>query len=185
MWWANNILWMYKSDFCVFSDRLTRLSCCSIMMKVWLTACGKLWNILQTFSISLLIYFRLVIPITLKIIETFLSEDTLNRNVQLIISSKNLNSLFCTKRSISAQGVSKSLYFSFLFRCVPLFLILFLYFTGCFTIVQAEQTMPISAWLLLAPSGLYYWSVYQCLTLHYPPQLNSPSQIRIIYKVGP
>uniref|UniRef100_A0A8C2JP53 CLN6 transmembrane ER protein b n=1 Tax=Cyprinus carpio TaxID=7962 RepID=A0A8C2JP53_CYPCA len=41
--------------------------------------------------------------------------------------------------------------------CVPLFLILFLYFTGCFSIVQAEQTMPISAWLLLTPSGLYYW----------------------------
>uniref|UniRef100_A0A8C2JLE3 CLN6 transmembrane ER protein b n=1 Tax=Cyprinus carpio TaxID=7962 RepID=A0A8C2JLE3_CYPCA len=47
--------------------------------------------------------------------------------------------------------------FTFYFQCVPLFLILFLYFTGCFSIVQAEQTMPISAWLLLTPSGLYYW----------------------------
>ncbi|XP_056307517.1 ceroid-lipofuscinosis neuronal protein 6 homolog [Danio aesculapii] len=40
---------------------------------------------------------------------------------------------------------------------VPLFLILFLYFTGCFTIVKAEEKMPVSAWLLLGPSGLYYW----------------------------
>uniref|UniRef100_A0A673L576 Ceroid-lipofuscinosis neuronal protein 6 homolog n=1 Tax=Sinocyclocheilus rhinocerous TaxID=307959 RepID=A0A673L576_9TELE len=39
----------------------------------------------------------------------------------------------------------------------PLFLILFLYFTGCFTVVKAQKTMPISAWLLLGPSGLYYW----------------------------
>ncbi|XDV53538.1 hypothetical protein PO909_022014 [Leuciscus waleckii] len=40
---------------------------------------------------------------------------------------------------------------------VPLFLILFLYFTGCFTIVKSEKKMPVSAWLLLGPSGLYYW----------------------------
>nr|XP_017209599.2 ceroid-lipofuscinosis neuronal protein 6 homolog [Danio rerio] len=40
---------------------------------------------------------------------------------------------------------------------VPLFLILFLYFTGCFTIVKAEKKMPVSAWILLGPSGLYYW----------------------------
>ncbi|XP_051975570.1 ceroid-lipofuscinosis neuronal protein 6 homolog [Xyrauchen texanus] len=41
--------------------------------------------------------------------------------------------------------------------CVPLFLILFLYFTGCFTIVKEERMMPFSAWLLLGPSTLYYW----------------------------
>ncbi|XP_035251504.1 ceroid-lipofuscinosis neuronal protein 6 homolog isoform X2 [Anguilla anguilla] len=40
---------------------------------------------------------------------------------------------------------------------VPFFLIFFLYFTGCFTQVREENTMPLSAWLLLGPSGLYYW----------------------------
>ncbi|KAJ8344412.1 hypothetical protein SKAU_G00317410 [Synaphobranchus kaupii] len=40
---------------------------------------------------------------------------------------------------------------------VPFFLILFLYFTGCFTNVKEENTMPLSAWLLLGPSGVYYW----------------------------
>ncbi|XP_051545969.1 ceroid-lipofuscinosis neuronal protein 6 [Myxocyprinus asiaticus] len=41
--------------------------------------------------------------------------------------------------------------------CFPLFLILFLYFTGCFTIVKEERMMPFSAWLLLGPTTLYYW----------------------------
>ncbi|XP_030630422.1 ceroid-lipofuscinosis neuronal protein 6 homolog isoform X1 [Chanos chanos] len=39
----------------------------------------------------------------------------------------------------------------------PLFLILFLYFTGCFTHIKEERRMPLSAWLLLGPSALYYW----------------------------
>ncbi|KAA0724720.1 Ceroid-lipofuscinosis neuronal protein 6 -like protein [Triplophysa tibetana] len=38
---------------------------------------------------------------------------------------------------------------------VPLFIILFLYFTGCFTFVKDERQMSTSAWLLLGPSGLY------------------------------
>ncbi|KAI7811615.1 putative ceroid-lipofuscinosis neuronal protein 6-like protein [Triplophysa rosa] len=40
---------------------------------------------------------------------------------------------------------------------VPLFLILFLYFTGCFTFVKDKKQMSTSAWLLLGPSGLYFW----------------------------
>ncbi|KAL7867771.1 hypothetical protein SRHO_G00091550 [Serrasalmus rhombeus] len=45
-------------------------------------------------------------------------------------------------------------------RCmwyIPFFLILFLYFSGCFTTLKEEKRMPVSAWLLLAPSSLYYW----------------------------
>ncbi|XP_030622509.1 ceroid-lipofuscinosis neuronal protein 6a isoform X2 [Chanos chanos] len=38
---------------------------------------------------------------------------------------------------------------------IPFFLITFLYFTGCFT--QAKEKMPLSGWLLLGPSAVYYW----------------------------
>ncbi|XP_066525395.1 ceroid-lipofuscinosis neuronal protein 6 homolog isoform X2 [Hoplias malabaricus] len=40
---------------------------------------------------------------------------------------------------------------------IPFFLILFLYFSGCFTVLKEEKRMPMPAWLLLAPSSLYYW----------------------------
>ncbi|XP_069766609.1 ceroid-lipofuscinosis neuronal protein 6 homolog isoform X2 [Narcine bancroftii] len=40
---------------------------------------------------------------------------------------------------------------------VPLFIISCLYFTGCFTRCSKESRMPLSAWLLLGPSSLYYW----------------------------
>ncbi|KPP77794.1 ceroid-lipofuscinosis neuronal protein 6-like [Scleropages formosus] len=40
---------------------------------------------------------------------------------------------------------------------VPFFLILFVYFTGCFTNTREEGTMPLSACMLVAPSALYYW----------------------------
>lgn len=40
---------------------------------------------------------------------------------------------------------------------IPFFLILFLYFTGCFTHIKEGKAMPLSAWLLVGPSGLYYW----------------------------
>ncbi|XP_056615099.1 ceroid-lipofuscinosis neuronal protein 6a isoform X2 [Triplophysa dalaica] len=39
---------------------------------------------------------------------------------------------------------------------IPFFLILFLYFTGCFTQVK-DVRMPLSGWLLLGPSAVYYW----------------------------
>ncbi|XP_076154880.1 ceroid-lipofuscinosis neuronal protein 6-like [Alosa pseudoharengus] len=42
---------------------------------------------------------------------------------------------------------------------VPFLLILFLYFTGCFTHSEEERSMPYSAWLLLGPSALFYWCV--------------------------
>ncbi|XP_064422015.1 ceroid-lipofuscinosis neuronal protein 6 homolog isoform X1 [Latimeria chalumnae] len=40
---------------------------------------------------------------------------------------------------------------------IPFYLIFFLYFTGCFTPIKEDNKMPLSAWLLLGPSGLYYW----------------------------
>ncbi|KAF6130901.1 hypothetical protein HJG60_007853 [Phyllostomus discolor] len=40
---------------------------------------------------------------------------------------------------------------------VPFFLILFMYFSGCFTPTEAESSLPGAALLLVVPSGLYYW----------------------------
>nr|KAF6392485.1 hypothetical protein mPipKuh1_007695 [Pipistrellus kuhlii] len=40
---------------------------------------------------------------------------------------------------------------------IPFFLILFMYFSGCFTPTKAESAMPGAALLLVVPSGLYYW----------------------------
>ncbi|XP_029814630.1 ceroid-lipofuscinosis neuronal protein 6 [Manacus vitellinus] len=40
---------------------------------------------------------------------------------------------------------------------IPFFLILFIYFTGCFTPVAEESRMPVAALLLVGPSSLYYW----------------------------
>ncbi|KAF6130898.1 hypothetical protein HJG60_007853 [Phyllostomus discolor] len=42
-------------------------------------------------------------------------------------------------------------------RYVPFFLILFMYFSGCFTPTEAESSLPGAALLLVVPSGLYYW----------------------------
>lgn len=42
-------------------------------------------------------------------------------------------------------------------RYIPFFLILFIYFTGCFTPVEEESRMPVAALLLMGPSSLYYW----------------------------
>ncbi|XP_075287712.1 ceroid-lipofuscinosis neuronal protein 6 isoform X2 [Opisthocomus hoazin] len=39
---------------------------------------------------------------------------------------------------------------------IPFFLILFIYFTGCFTPVEEESRMPVAALLLMGPSSLYY-----------------------------
>uniref|UniRef100_A0A8C2WZA6 CLN6 transmembrane ER protein n=1 Tax=Cyclopterus lumpus TaxID=8103 RepID=A0A8C2WZA6_CYCLU len=40
---------------------------------------------------------------------------------------------------------------------VPLFLVLFLFFGGCFRHRRQEDRMPAAAWLLLVPSAAYYW----------------------------
>ncbi|XP_053170860.1 ceroid-lipofuscinosis neuronal protein 6 homolog, partial [Scomber japonicus] len=40
---------------------------------------------------------------------------------------------------------------------VPLFLVLFLFFTGCFCHRKLEEKMPRAAWMLLAPNAAYYW----------------------------
>uniref|UniRef100_A0A5G2R9Z0 CLN6 transmembrane ER protein n=1 Tax=Sus scrofa TaxID=9823 RepID=A0A5G2R9Z0_PIG len=40
---------------------------------------------------------------------------------------------------------------------IPFFLILFMYFSGCFTPTKTESVMPGAALLLVVPSGLYYW----------------------------
>lgn len=42
-------------------------------------------------------------------------------------------------------------------RYIPFFLILFMYFSGCFTPTKAKSSMPGAALLLVVPSGLYYW----------------------------
>uniref|UniRef100_A0A8C6UEY1 CLN6 transmembrane ER protein a n=1 Tax=Neogobius melanostomus TaxID=47308 RepID=A0A8C6UEY1_9GOBI len=39
---------------------------------------------------------------------------------------------------------------------IPFFIILVIYFCGCFT-KSGEQKLPLSGWLLLGPSALYYW----------------------------
>uniref|UniRef100_A0A668RQB4 CLN6 transmembrane ER protein b n=1 Tax=Oreochromis aureus TaxID=47969 RepID=A0A668RQB4_OREAU len=45
---------------------------------------------------------------------------------------------------------------------VPFFLVLVLFFNGCFSRREQEERMPPSAWMLLAPNAAYYWSV--CFT---------------------
>ncbi|XP_048829463.1 ceroid-lipofuscinosis neuronal protein 6 homolog isoform X4 [Brienomyrus brachyistius] len=40
---------------------------------------------------------------------------------------------------------------------IPFFIILYVYFTGCFTSIREEGRTPLSSWLLLGPSALYYW----------------------------
>ncbi|XP_029904264.1 ceroid-lipofuscinosis neuronal protein 6a [Myripristis murdjan] len=40
---------------------------------------------------------------------------------------------------------------------IPFFIILFLYFTGCFTQTKEHKKIPVSGWLLLGPSALYFW----------------------------
>ncbi|XP_042198929.1 ceroid-lipofuscinosis neuronal protein 6 homolog [Callorhinchus milii] len=40
---------------------------------------------------------------------------------------------------------------------IPFFIIIYLYFTGCFTARKEDSKMPLSGWLLVGPSGLYYW----------------------------
>uniref|UniRef100_A0A1A7WIU3 Ceroid-lipofuscinosis, neuronal 6a n=2 Tax=Iconisemion striatum TaxID=60296 RepID=A0A1A7WIU3_9TELE len=38
---------------------------------------------------------------------------------------------------------------------IPFFIILFIYFSGCFS--EEQRKVPVSGWLLLGPSALYYW----------------------------
>uniref|UniRef100_A0A1A8HWR1 Ceroid-lipofuscinosis, neuronal 6a n=1 Tax=Nothobranchius kuhntae TaxID=321403 RepID=A0A1A8HWR1_NOTKU len=40
---------------------------------------------------------------------------------------------------------------------IPFFIILFIYFSGCFSSSEEQRKMPVSGWLLLGPSALYYW----------------------------
>ncbi|XP_028306896.1 ceroid-lipofuscinosis neuronal protein 6 homolog [Gouania willdenowi] len=40
---------------------------------------------------------------------------------------------------------------------VPLLLVLVLFFTGCFTSREQQDTMPLTAWVLLLPNAMYYW----------------------------
>uniref|UniRef100_A0A672YK84 CLN6 transmembrane ER protein b n=1 Tax=Sphaeramia orbicularis TaxID=375764 RepID=A0A672YK84_9TELE len=42
-------------------------------------------------------------------------------------------------------------------RYVPLFLVLFLFFSGCFYHKKQEKMMPPAAWMLLLPNAAYYW----------------------------
>ncbi|KAK4820945.1 hypothetical protein QYF61_008732 [Mycteria americana] len=56
--------------------------------------------------------------------------------------------LICSRPSATVHGIP---------RYIPFFLILFIYFTGCFTPVEEESRMPVPALLLTGPSSLYYW----------------------------
>ncbi|KAL7406162.1 hypothetical protein ABVT39_014401 [Epinephelus coioides] len=40
---------------------------------------------------------------------------------------------------------------------IPFFIVLFIFFTGCFTKAKEQKKIPVSGWLLLGPSALYYW----------------------------
>ncbi|XP_037649270.1 ceroid-lipofuscinosis neuronal protein 6-like [Sebastes umbrosus] len=40
---------------------------------------------------------------------------------------------------------------------IPFFIILFMYFTGCFTKDEEQKKIPVSGCVLLGPSALYYW----------------------------
>lgn len=40
---------------------------------------------------------------------------------------------------------------------IPFFVILLIYFSGCFSNMDDQKKIPISGWLLLGPSSLYYW----------------------------
>ncbi|KAM4596618.1 ceroid-lipofuscinosis neuronal protein 6a isoform 1-T1 [Fundulus diaphanus] len=40
---------------------------------------------------------------------------------------------------------------------IPFFIILLIYFSGCFSGSEDQQKIPVSGWLLLGPSSLYYW----------------------------
>ncbi|CAN9506578.1 unnamed protein product [Ophioblennius macclurei] len=40
---------------------------------------------------------------------------------------------------------------------IPFFIILVIYFSGCFSRAEDAETLPVSGWLLLGPSALYYW----------------------------
>uniref|UniRef100_A0A8B9JFJ9 CLN6 transmembrane ER protein a n=1 Tax=Astyanax mexicanus TaxID=7994 RepID=A0A8B9JFJ9_ASTMX len=65
---------------------------------------------------------------------------------------KHIGSLLCIKDCFQLTALSH-------LACpmyIPFFLILFLYFTGCFTQAK-EEKMPQSGWLLLGPSAVYYW----------------------------
>lgn len=44
-------------------------------------------------------------------------------------------------------------------RYIPFFIVLTLYFSGCFTKAKKQELFPVSGWLLLGPSALYYWYV--------------------------
>ncbi len=92
-----NMLCMYKSHLSVFSDRLTRLSCCSIMMNIWVIACGKLGNICKH---SALIYYILVNPA----IQLQLSR---NHSIGHFCSGMFLYSSSCSCISLAASLLSK------------------------------------------------------------------------------
>ncbi|XP_037547536.1 ceroid-lipofuscinosis neuronal protein 6a [Nematolebias whitei] len=40
---------------------------------------------------------------------------------------------------------------------IPFFIVLFIYFSGCFSDSDEQKKLPVSGWLLLGPSALYYW----------------------------
>ncbi|KAM6943558.1 ceroid-lipofuscinosis neuronal protein 6-like [Xenentodon cancila] len=48
-------------------------------------------------------------------------------------------------------------YLGHLMWYIPFFVVLFIYFSGCFSNSAEPKKIPVSGWLLLGPSALYYW----------------------------
>lgn len=65
--------------------------------------------------------------------------------------------------------------YSFSCRYVPLFLVLFLFFSGCFSHRKQEEKTPAAAWMLLVPNAAYYWSDCLTTTQHRPGSVPRPS----------
>ena len=60
--------------------------------------------------------------------------------------------------SSSTESQWSSLSSLCLLRFVPLFLVLFLFFSGCFSPSRREEKMTAAGWTLLVPNAAYYWS---------------------------
>ncbi|KAH0620122.1 hypothetical protein JD844_014738 [Phrynosoma platyrhinos] len=60
--------------------------------------------------------------------------------------------------SVRENPIIKNLKPETLVRYIPFFLILCIYFSGCFIpCKEAQQRIPVAALLLIGPSSLYYW----------------------------
>lgn len=76
---------------------------------------------------------------------------------------------------LNNYGSLKSL--QFFSRYIPFFVILLIYFSGCFSNMEDQKKIPLSGWLLLGPSSLYYWSV---IALYYHAHTHHECPLNIV-----